>query len=294
MPGYQDINTANPLTAPYPTGSYLIWDAGDENFRSAASLTEQPYHASGSHQLDVNGFRNVILDEIPWEKLLVVDLRQESHGFIVQGIGHMGQAVSWYADNDWSNVDLDLRDLHITEGNQINMLYRRGQARVFTVTTDLGDDRGQGRVTPIGYTDHTVTDAYDEVLAMGKLANMLNRRIEYRRVPVTDHCAPSERALEYLVDLHRAFGRDWWVHFHCHGGDGRTTTFLALWDMLCWEGPLPPTRTFAERQCSLFAYCLYPDIIDYCGELEDPWKRPLALERWNVIDQFRHRLIMSA
>ena len=25
-----------------------------------------------------------------------------------------------------------------------------------------------------------------------------------------------------------------WVHCHCHGGDGRTTTFLALFDMVHW------------------------------------------------------------
>jgi hypothetical protein len=90
--------------------------------------------------------------------------------------------------------------------------------------------------------------------------------VHYVRIPVTDHCGPSESALAGLraripVSTSPA---DAWVHFHCHGGDGRTTTFLALYDMLCWShsnDPLPPggLDAIACRQCLLFSYCLNPN-----------------------------------
>jgi hypothetical protein len=52
------IDVQNPLSVPYRTGNYLVYDvtAGSEkdpeNFRSAWSLDAHPYPASGSHQLD--------------------------------------------------------------------------------------------------------------------------------------------------------------------------------------------------------------------------------------------------
>src|SRR5580704_17242432 len=87
-----------------------------------------------------------------------------------------------------------------------------------------------------------------------------------------------------------------WVHFHCHGGDGRTTTFLALFDMLCWQpsGPLPSLEAFACRQCELFCYYLDPKGPG-CGKCAPPqiteeneWKLPLAIVRCAVLEGFRN------
>jgi len=53
--GVPDVNVNNPLSVPYRTGSYLIYDidpgkeASSEHFRSAWTLHTHPYAASGSH-----------------------------------------------------------------------------------------------------------------------------------------------------------------------------------------------------------------------------------------------------
>jgi hypothetical protein len=70
-----------------------------------------------------------------------------------------------------------------------------------------------------------------------------------------------------------------------------------LYDMLCWKKTseaLPDLDVFACRQFGLPpGYCLNPDGCR-CGTQTSPplggWKRPLAMQRWSVIEDFRKRL----
>jgi hypothetical protein len=107
---------------------------------------------------------------------------------------------------------------------------------------------------------------------------------------VTDHCAPSHEALSKLMSFVSGVRPNDWVHFHCHGGDGRTSTFLALYDIICWKkagGTLPALEEFAARQCQLFSYCLDPAGCDSgCGKPPKPWQLPLAQARWAVMADF--------
>src|SRR5262245_1156318 len=100
-------HVSDPTASPYRTGTYLIFandsqrPAKDANFRSGRSL-DPPLRASGSHQFDV-GMLTTVIDRIADDgpelrRVLVVDLRQESHAFVD------GRAVSWCADKDWANV----------------------------------------------------------------------------------------------------------------------------------------------------------------------------------------------
>ena len=77
-----------------------------------------------------------------------------------------------------------------------------------------------------------------------------------------------------------------WVHFHCHGGDGRTTTFLAMYDMFWWvkthAPPYQPVEWFVERQLTTFKYDLNPGNCD----LNKDWKCALASERWEFLNQW--------
>lgn len=109
------MNVCNPLSeGPYRTGSYLIYDypakddcpgndnpVAKDNFRCGLDLSPNPCRASGSHQLDYSELVRV-LGKLPQPadpgKLFLVDLREETHGFLGN------RAVSWYADNDFSNV----------------------------------------------------------------------------------------------------------------------------------------------------------------------------------------------
>src|SRR5689334_11764067 len=104
------------IPAASPDASYaaLVFDDDGGELRRFRSTTELPaadlddtrelteLRCSGSAQPSVAGFRELEgrLAGVRDEELCVVDLRQESHGFV------NGAAVSWYATNNWGCAGL--------------------------------------------------------------------------------------------------------------------------------------------------------------------------------------------
>jgi hypothetical protein len=292
------VYVENPLLEPYRTGSYLVHDApdetpGKEHFRSGQTLTEHPFNASGSHQLDATRLAEILKLEVVAHhhppNIFLVDLREETHGFLD------GRAVSWYADNDFANVGQPLPWIMADEAYRLALLQKQHAARVFAIETDCADNREQDRRKPTSYRDIEVVKAETEELVSRGLEAKIGCPVTYVRIPVTDHCAPTDAALEQLRAVWRKMSSKSWVHFHCHGGDGRTTTFLALFDMLCWmpKASLPSLEVFACRQCELFTYYLDPKG-NGCGQCTpkpitkcNKWKLSLAEKRWAVLKAFR-------
>jgi protein-tyrosine phosphatase len=290
------VNVCNPLSAPYRTGSYLIYDVklgGPDNFRSGLNLTPNPYRASGSHQLNYADFVRVFgLIPGPAQPsiLYLIDLREETHGF------SDGIAVSWYADNDFSNVGQPLSWAVDEEKVLMDLMEGLQTAWVFEIEPDASDDRAQERMRPTRYWDVKVGAAKTEEQLFDNY-KIGNFTVQYVRIAVTDHCAPSDAALNELRTVANKVTPNDWVHFHCHGGDGRTTTFLALYDMWCWKKANYPgylsLEGFACRQYKLAAnYWVNPFGCNCVPPPPPPsqpiagWKRPLALERWKKLQQF--------
>jgi protein tyrosine phosphatase (PTP) superfamily phosphohydrolase (DUF442 family) len=174
-------------------------------------------HASGSSQFDLPQLE-ALLDRIGSKKgvpVYLVDLRQESHVFL------NGTAVSWYADKDWSNVG---RSLAWIEGDERLKLIRLVAGRTAMAGTIVKSSNGE-----VSASDPVAVEITDATTESG-LATQFN--VEYRRIPVPDHCRPTDDMVQDFVTFVGALPDQAWVHFHCHGGDGRTTTFLALYDMI--------------------------------------------------------------
>ncbi len=287
------VNVTNPLSVPYRTGSYLIYDTapGKEHFRSAWDLETHRHPASGSHQLDISVltmYLQKVVDEYKTQELYLVDLREETHGFLGD------RAVSWYADDDFANVGMSPGLIVRDEEARLGVLADEQTVQVFTIGKDKQDNRQQQRVLPVSYDDvpvktpQTERQAFDQTSIDGCTVN-------YVRITVTDHCGPSSEALDEFcaaVPVSTDPAKTW-VHFHCHGGDGRTTSFLALYDIRCWKAsgdPLPDDMdAFAARQCEIFSsYCLNPDPTQCvnCTTDLDPWKVSLAKVRWQILSEF--------
>jgi protein-tyrosine phosphatase len=297
------ISVTNPLWKPYRTGSYLVYDvptgkeSESQHFRSGMSdkLPDHRYRGSGSHQLNLADFTSIlgkVVDDYAPSTIYVVDLREETHGFfdLLQGTNRrLGAAVSWYADNDFGNVGQPWPWIVADEAERLAATMKARTTQVFAIQADAADNRAQERMMPTGYDEVLVDRAYTEADLVAQRLRFRNTTVQYLRIPVTDHCAPSDAALDELRGLRGTARKDprSWVHFHCHGGDGRTTTFLALYDMLCWSetpDPLPSMDSFARRQCQLFSYCLNPS-----GSAES-WKTSLAEVRWTVLENFLNSL----
>jgi hypothetical protein len=268
---------------PYHTGTYLIFDndpdrpAPDGNFRSGRRL-DPPLRASGSHQLDAAMLADVVkrlAEQGPeLRRLLIVDLRQESHAFLD------GRAVSWCADKDWSNVGQPPAWIARDERCQLEKLSAAPDTLLYSVHKDAAGD-----IQVIATTPLHVTRAETEEVLIGRLQSRL--AVSSLRLHVTDHCAPEDDAVRLFLRLLGNVGAPTWVHFHCHGGDGRTTTFLTMYDMLGVAKAHPPIpwppdlEYFRRRQLQLFHYDLKPDTSI------KRWQAPLSEARWRLLEAFR-------
>ncbi|HWA10989.1 MAG TPA: hypothetical protein VG838_16225 [Opitutaceae bacterium] len=144
----------------------------------------------------------------------VFDLRQESH-LLLDGL-----PVSWYATNNWANAG---RSHEMVEENETERL----RALVPGTKLSLGDEKTKKDGTPAGPPEVcTVTHATSE----RTLVEAAGAR--YVRLTVSDHARPLDVEVDRFILAVRALPADAWVHFHCRAGRGRTTTFMALYDML--------------------------------------------------------------
>ena len=282
------INTDLPLKEPYRTGSYLIYDyplGADPHFREG--LEKIGLRASGSRQLNFEQLADVLKSVAgkvkTGGKLDLVDLRQESHLFFNR------RAVSWYADKDWANVGQPQEWILNDEISQIERLSAWPISSTVQIFCLDEKSKEEEHVIPTGYSKLTVTSADTEAGIAGQI--QLPCPVTYVRIPVTDHCMPNRYAQDRFVTLCRYLYRQpydqTWVHYHCHGGDGRTTTFLAMYDMVCWAKtnglPLPAVKVFADRQLEIFTYNLDPG---NCDEATN-WKCYLARVRWAWLGTWR-------
>jgi hypothetical protein len=283
------INTGLPLSQPYRTGAYLIYDypagTSDDHFRRGddSKLGPNTFRASGSRQLDAAPLA-VRLGQVAkvvqqGGRLHLVDLRQESHLFFDR------RAVSWYADKDWVNVGQSLDWITGDEQSQLARIAKFPRTQVFCL-----DPANKEFARPTGCSNVTVTSSATEAAIAQQMA--VGVPVNYLRLPVTDHCPPPTIAVGLFVAwCMNTFAPGDWVHLHCHGGDGRTTTFMCLFDMVTWvmrRGPVnfPTIQQFADRQRLLFAYNLNPGA---CNPATD-WKCALAMQRWQVLGEVRDAL----
>lgn len=295
------------MDQPYRTGIYLIYDyhpGDDDHFRRGDDTIKiQPptFRASGSRQLDAKQLADRLREvgdkaKQAGGKLYVFDLRQETHIFYVlkpyTDLLTNGRAVSWYADKDWANVGQSPNWINAEEESELNRILISPTTQIFTISKGVDD-----HVTPVSFSEVTVNKAATEATVVTEIGTRLSLKTNYYRLPNSDHCPPTDSAVEQLIKM--VFeektidpGNDW-VHFHCHGGDGRTTTFLTIWDMIYQKvvnkpAPFPPLDWFVHRQCELFNYSLTPNEDCKGKKTYDPyWKQALAGFRWRALLKVR-------
>lgn len=159
---------------------------------------------SGSKQFSENGLtliKNSIGASMP---IVVVDLRQESHGFI------NGIPVSWANSKNNANMSLTKEQVLADERNKLQSIKLHEPLVIH------------------GHPDRTVipTKVQDErELVKSQL-------MTYVRIPVTDGKLPTDDMVDYFIELVNSQPKNSWIHFHCKQGIGRTTTFMIMYDIM--------------------------------------------------------------
>ena len=136
--------------------------------------------------------------------IFVIDLRQESHGFI------NGAPVSWANALNNANIVLTKEEVLINEYNKLSSIKLN---------------------VPITYYNHkNITVIPKKVEDEEHLVT--SNSLSYIRIPVTDGKIPTDEMVDYFVELVKLQPKDTWIHFHCKQGIGRTSTFMIMYDMI--------------------------------------------------------------
>lgn len=148
-------------------------------------------------------------------RVTLVDLRRESHGFLG------GAAVSWRLPDNQGNPGQDAAAVAAAEAGLLAGIDAAAGVVVARDKNAGQDGAGGDAAMTLGPLPATTEAAAAAALGLG-----------YFRLAVSDHTRPDVGAVDQFVRLYRALAPDVWLHFHCRGGAGRTTTFLCLADML--------------------------------------------------------------
>ena len=219
-----------PITPDDANSPLVVWDVAPadrvglpRNFRTTndslkvktgkapntAGLVE--LHASGSAvptEANLSAFLKKVHGPVT-----IFDLRQEDHVFI------NGEPISWYASNNWANVGKTNEAIVASEAARVAAIK---QGSVLALS-DAKAKKGGDASAVENVTVARVGTEKDVVTAAGAA---------YKRITVSDHSRPLDGEVDRFIADVRSLPPGAWAHFHCRAGKGRTTTFLALYDML--------------------------------------------------------------
>jgi hypothetical protein len=187
-----------------------------KNFRKTSDLTlvkeNKKLNLKGLDKLNISGSQQFSEQNLPILikaigtslPITVVDLRQESHGFI------NGFSVSWVDSKNNANVGLTREQVLLDEVNKLD-----------SIKLDV----------PISFYNHP-----KEIIVPTKVENedalVSSKDLYYNRITVRDGGIPSDDMVDYFIESVKAQPKKSWLHFHCKEGIGRTSTFMIMYDMI--------------------------------------------------------------
>lgn len=196
-------------------------------FRIASTLPPMPLdeyvssegldslRASASSQFSIEELRAIKI-ELATEKVLIVDLRQEPHGYL------NNYAVSWYIPKNWINQGLSVQEVLRDEKERLNHLKSAKQLNLHKIL-EKGAGSDYATMLQLPTLVHYVCNEED-------LCHNMN--LGYFRIGVTDHLPPTDEMVDRFIALIKTLPDHVHLHFHCSAGAGRATTFMCLYDIV--------------------------------------------------------------
>ena len=146
--------------------------------------------------------------------VVVLDLRQESHGYL------NGKAITLVNAYNWLNLGKTNAQSALDQDIWLTALRKRKQVNgILTPTQYRAKEYAQGKSIAV----LTVKNEEYYVSKWG---------FKYERLYITDHRAPLDAEVDAFLAIVKRYPKNTWFHIHCRGGKGRTTTLFTLFDML--------------------------------------------------------------
>ena len=194
---------------------------------------------SGSSQFTANQIATIVQDvtvneTIKRSDFFIVDLRKEQH-FFANGrafaiftpylAGYAGQTAE-----EILSQEMEIKK-HLEKADQllIHKILEKGANGAIT--------KSEVHKTPV-----------DRLMTEEMLSTQMG--VRYVRLGVQDHCSPDDVTIDKFLELVGSLPARNWIHFHCHGGKGRTSTFFLMYDILRNHSALS-LRSLIDRQMAL-------------------------------------------
>ena len=147
----------------------------------------------------------------PDAKIFMVDLRQESHGYA------NSLPVSWHTKHNAANDGKTTAQVEKIEREQLSSL--RG---IETTFTPMGKTDTK-LLKPMMITPHVLLTEREASEKVG---------FTYARFAAADMQFPAPDVVDEFLTFVANLPDNAWLHFHCHAGHGRTTTFIVMYEIM--------------------------------------------------------------
>lgn len=204
---------------------------------SGCSGSRQPTKSDFIYILNNSNILGISLGRKKIEKIVFFDLRQELH--LHTDVGPVGAAAITIADeNSDSEEQYQVSELFFQDEDALKRIILTWPWRVFTeIKIKKNKDPTLLHNSVIfepGIFEFAMVQTELEIIQ--QLNNDPNKdyvQLEYRRLSIKDHGIPGTAEVEDFVQFAiDAAKSNTWVHFHCHGGKGRTSTFIAMYNLI--------------------------------------------------------------
>ena len=205
---YDRLADASDMPANFRTAQSEYKESATGVYPTREGLDE--LRMSGSSFFSKNEFLT-LLQHVPRNELVVIDLRAESHGYI------NGSGVSWYSRYKTFNQGQSVGEIERREKGMLWTAWMNRYADIATLASDKSIERQQREKVDSVQTER------EFVTSTG---------VRYERVPVTDYTAPTPENVDEFLSIYKGLPSNAWIHVHCEAGIGRTTIFLSMMDMI--------------------------------------------------------------
>jgi len=263
---------------------------------NAENSSGLPFHFRTTNQLHLNQFPNTLpstglqdtrisgsaqysklqlvtmLSQLP-SPVILVDLRQESHGFINDGM-----AISWYGYHNWANLHKSRSQVIKTEKKLLKNLLVQKTADIYQMSKAVTFNFHEPDKELLPWKTLEISAAFPE----SQLGNQV--KVGYFRLPIPDHRKPSDKSVDTFLKFIKKVPPNTWLHFHCAARDGRTTTFMAMYDMIK-NAKQVSWQDIVARQAVIGPLDL--------AKMPDPkhWRYKLTVDRLEFIKKFHQYII---
>lgn len=224
---------------PFPLGAFWI-DNHWRNIRGCAQFSpvhwrnstgclrvlddeEEPISKQGLNSLLISGSANPTFQNLLWIKktygenhpIYIIDLRQETHLFV------NGLPVSIFYKRNEINWGKSPELIQTQERNWVDYLSQKKSLLINQLGRPVN-----GLKVPTHPLKLSIQEISTEKEAVHKAG------LNYFRITVSDFHPPTAEQVDQFLKFYQNRPPKAWLHFHCAAGNGRTTTFMVMTDIL--------------------------------------------------------------